>query len=274
MNLLSLEWKKFSDNSVVRLFVLMFLLTLPVTIFMFDQFQKAPPPFPQQKDIFGFPGIWEYQFYVASWLVFFFLGYVIIYMVTSEVDFKTMRQNIITGLTRKEYFLAKVFVILVIAFISTILYVLICLAFGYAYGEPPSFAGAFDKASMIFIGKYYLMNLAYMGFGLMLAMLIRKSGIAIFFYVTYVIFIEPMMRWAGAGYVLKDTDYMSLVNFLPLNAIEDLGPLPIYKKGMNIPNFGKDMEFLLTDNQAILSSAIYVLIFFGIAYYTFIKRDI
>lgn len=274
VNLLTLEWKKYKDNSVVKLFLLMFLITLPVTIFMFDQFKKAPPPFPQTEDIFSFPGIWEYQFYVASWLVFFFLGYVVIYMVTSEVDYKTMRQNIIAGLTRKEFFLAKISSILFIATISTILYILVCLAFGFFYNDPVSLEGAFDKNSLLFIAKYFLMNLAYMGFGLMLAMLIRKSGIAIFFYVSYIIFIEPVIKVLSASYLINETSITRFVNFLPLNAIEDLGPLPFYKLGTNLPSFADGMEFLLSDTEAIVSSLIYTGIFYAVAYWIFMRRDL
>jgi len=102
LHLLSLEIKKFRNNAVVDLFGIMFLVTMPTVIFVGKQFKDVPPPFPSTDKIFTFPGIWEYLGYVGNWLVFFFLGFIMLYIITSEVNFKTMRQNIITGLSRRD----------------------------------------------------------------------------------------------------------------------------------------------------------------------------
>lgn len=272
LRLLTLEWKKFKNNSVISLFALMFLITMPVTILMYDQFEKLPPPLPQKADIFSFPGIWEYQAYVGSWLVFFFLGFVMMYIITSEVNFKTMRQNIITGLTRKEFFMSKIGVMIVLAIISTIIYIITCLLYGYFYTEPHSFEGAFADGSMLFIFKYFLMNLGYMSFGLMIALLIRNSGIAIFFYVSYIIFIEMMLKWMVHKELVADTSLEHTMNYWPLNAIEDLTPNPFYKLGGG--SSGQEIIPLLTDNQAIIASSIFIMAFLGISYWSFMKRDI
>lgn len=246
----------------------MFLVTMPVVIFVGKQFKDVPPPFPSVSSIFKFPGVWESQGYVGNWLVFFFLGFIMLYIVTSEVNFRTMRQNIITGLSRNEYFMSKLLVALALSVIATVYYAIIVLAIGYFHADPYSLEGAFDNDMAIL--RFFLMCMGYLSFAMLLAFLLRRSGLAIFFYTCYIIFIETIIKMFVGAKILKS----DIVNFLPLNAIEDLMPNPLYKLSDYVPVKTADFQFLLTQNEAMVSSTIYILMFIGLAYWNFKRRDI
>ena len=267
-NLLSLEIKKFRNNAVVDLFGLMFLITMPTIIFIGKEFKNLPPPIPSSSVIFEFPGIWSYLGYAGNWLVFFFLGFIVLYTVTSEVDYKTMRQNIITGLSRKDYFLSKFYIVLSLSVFATLYYVIIALAIGYFHNDPYSLEGAFDNEMAI--PRYFLMCLGYTSFALFLGFLIRKSGIAIFFYLCYVIFMEIMLKWLVHFKAFQN----ETINYWPLNAIEDLMPFPPYTFVDNIPRKDLDFPFLLSHNHAMITSSIYILLFLGVSYWNFSRKDI
>lgn len=266
--LLRLEWEKFKDNAVVYLFGLMFLLTFPTTLFIGKEIKNLPPPLPSNAILFNFPTVWDYLGYTGNWLVFFFLGFIVMYMITSEVGFKTMRQNIISGYTRKDYFKAKLLVVLSLSIGATLLYTIIALTIGFFHNEPFSFDYAFENNYAV--PRFFIMCMGYMSFALMIAFIIRRSGIAIFTYISYIFFIEPVLKWwLHFGYIVKNES----INYWPLNAIEDLMPLPIFRFMEGIPRDDLDFPFLLSTNQAIITSSIYTIIFLSIAYYNFIKRD-
>jgi ABC-type transport system involved in multi-copper enzyme maturation permease subunit len=268
LHLLKLEWKKFKNNAVVNLFGLMFIITLPTVIFAGKEIKNLPAPLPSNSIFFNFPTVWDYQGYIGNWLVFFFLGFVVIYIITSEVGFKTMRQNIITGMTRKGYFLAKLYTIISLSLAATLLYTIICFLIGAFHAEEFSISAAFDNNYAI--PRFFLMCMGYLSFGLMIAFLIRKSGIAIFTYISYIIFIEPLIKWNIHFRLFKNAS----VNYWPMNTIEDLTPLPLFRYVENIPRQDLDFAFLMPYSHAMLFSTIYILIFIAIAYRSFLKRDI
>lgn len=267
-NLLSLELKKFRNNAVVDLFGIMFLITFPTVIFIGKEFRDLPPPLPSNSIFFEFPGVWNYQGYVGNWLVFFFLGFIILYIVTAEVDFKTMRQNIITGFSRKDYFLSKLYVVIAFSVLATLYYIIVVLAIGYFHADPYSFEGAMDNEMAIL--RFFLMCMGYLSFALMLGFLIRRSGVAIFFYICYVFFIEAVMKWWLHFQIVQN----ETINYWPLNAIEDLMPFPPYNFVENLPRKDLDFPFLLSHNHAMVTTALYVALFIGIAYWDFNRRDI
>jgi len=268
LHLLALEWKKFKGNAVCQLLSIMFLVLMPTLLFFGKELSDVPPPLPSNDVFFNFPTIWEYNGYVGNWLVFFFLGFIAIYIITSEVNNKTLRQSIIIGMTRKQFFLGKLSVIVVLTLFATVLYTICTLVIGGFHADSFSFSAAFDNDQAIL--RFFLMTLGYLSFGLMLGFVIRRSGIAIFTYLSYIMFIELIIRWAIHFNTFKD----NTMNFYPMNAIEDLMPNPFFKYAELIPRKDLDFSFLLTYNEAIITTSIYIVIFIGLSYWNFMKKDI
>lgn len=265
IQLLQLEWMKFRKNSVVQMLLWIFLLFFPSLIFIGkeESFTKNNP-FLTSDSFFKFPGVWSWLGYDGNWMIFFALGFLVVYMTSIEISYKTMRQNIITGLTRKQYFLSKVLVVLVFTVLATILYAVLGFAIGWVHTPNPTFEFAMDNDWAI--GRYFLMCLGYLSFALLIGFAIKNSGLAVLTYLSYGILIEPMIRWLGHTQIWDGNSR----NYYPLNAMEDLMPMPLYKAAGYLKNLE---QMVLPYSHAAIVSAISIVLFIGLAYYIFVKRD-
>ena len=270
LRLLKLEWSKFSKNNVIVLLTSFFALFFPASLYIGKLFPDDLPAFlPGKQVFFNFPTVWEYLGYAGNWTVFFFMGVMIIYTVTIEVSNKTMRQSIINGQSRQQFFFSKYLTILVLCLIITLYYTIITLIVGFTSTPNPSLSLAFENDMAI--PRFFLMSFGYMNFAIFLAFMFRKSGIAVFFYLTYVMIIEMLIKWlVGINWL----DLGVAVNFLPLNAIEDLMPMPWLHYADFFQNGDIDFPILLTYTEACIATAVYGLLFLGISYFSFMKRDI
>lgn len=268
-SLLALEYAKFRKSAVIGLLTISFAIMMPTVIFVGKEFKNLPKPLPGNEIFFNFPTVWDYLGYAGSWLVFFFLGLISVFIVVNEVSFKTFRQNIIIGLTRRTYFLSKVYSIIAISLLATLYYTIIGFGIGAVHATEFSLTEAFSDTSWA-IPRFFLMTLGYTSFGLLCGFLLRRSGIAVLFYLCYILMIEPLIKWAVHFRFFKN----ETVNYYPLNSIEDLMPNPLFRFADLIPRKDLDFSFLLTYQQATLSSIVWIVIFLGLAYYSFIKRDI
>jgi ABC-type transport system involved in multi-copper enzyme maturation permease subunit len=113
-------------------------------------FANVPPPMPGSITFYEFPTVWDYQGYVGNWFVSFCLGFMMVYMITSEVSNRTQRQSIINGLTRKEYWLSKITVLVSLSVVATLIYVISSLLLGIIHTDGYTNVRSF----LYFIGSY------------------------------------------------------------------------------------------------------------------------
>ncbi len=273
LHLLHLEWKKLKYYRLFTVLIGLYLIGMPamyVAIQNMPGFGEALPN--GAKSFFSFPYIWKYLGYQGSWMTFFCFGFLGVMLVTMEVSNKTMRQNVITGMSRERFFLGKVYAMLAISLFATLYYVLLVMVFGYMntdYIMPSRITDHLD-----FIPRYWLMTFSYMSFAFLLGMLIRRGGIALFAYFSYVIIGEPILRYGVHQKIFGVSDYM---NYYPLNAIEDVVPMPFpdnMLKGPMEQAQESGLTFFLSISDAVIFSSIYTFIFLGLAYWIFKKRDL
>ncbi len=267
LKLLKLEWSKFSKNTVITLLTTFFFIFLPTTLFFGKYVKEAASKFSMNINILGAPGIWDYLGYAGNWIVFFFLGVLIIYTITIDVANKTMRQNILTGLSRKEYFLSKFLVVIFFSTLATLYYTIAAIAVAYFNTEDLTVSALFDNEWAI--ARFWLMSFAYMNFAMFLAFIFRKSGIAVFLYLTYMILAEPLLKLLIRSYIM-DNKY---INYLPMNVAEDLMPAPIVKMTAEMGGPGNAQVYLPFGEASVLT-IIYAAMFLGFTYYYFLKKDL
>lgn len=265
--LIKIEWAKFRKNNVIILLTTFFCLFLPTSLYFATIMPTLPAMFPSKDSFFQFPGIWKYIGYSGNWMTFFFLGVVAIYLVSIEVNNKTMRQSIINGLSRKDFFLSKVLSVTIISIGATIIYALLGIIIGIINTDDVTFSKIFDNSFAI--PRFFIMTLGYLSFALFIVLWIRKSGIAIFLYISYGIIIEPLIRY---GIIEKVSD-SGITNYFPLNVFEDLMPNPAFSFAENIPT-NVNFNYLLTYTEATIYSIVYIVIFFALSYLSIIKKDV
>ncbi|MCB0635144.1 MAG: hypothetical protein KDC54_00925, partial [Lewinella sp.] len=119
------------------------------------------------------------------------------------------------------------------------------------------------------IPTYFLMCMGYMLFGLMLGLLIRRTGVTIFVYFGYILFLESVIRY----YCMFELEAGRGMQFLPLNAIEDLAPVP---SSQIAEQFLQEQGFsmFLSTTEATVASILYMGLFIAIAWWRLRRADL
>lgn len=228
--------------------------------------------------IFNFPYIWHFNTYIAAILKFFLL-LVIVSMMSNEYSYKTLKQNLIDGLSKKEFILSKFYTVIAFALISTIFVFVVSLILGLIYSD-------YDESSIIFSDMEYLLAffvklLGFFSFGLFLGILIKRSAFAVAGMLVWLIgesIFKGYLYWSfrGAENVSEKVD--RFMQFLPLEAMTNLIKEPFSKLGAvrSAANtmgeaFTKsyDVEFL-----AIVIVLFWTFIFIFSSYKILEKRDL
>ena len=265
--LLKLEYSKFRKSTVIILLTTMFMVFFPFSLTIARLFKDLPAVLPSEKVFIQFSTVWEYLGYAGNWMVFFFLGVMLIYTITLEVSYKTLRQSIIIGMTRQQYFASKVYLLLVLSVIATLYYTLIALVVGFI--NTPDADISLALANEWAIPRFFLMCIGYLSFAMMIAYLIRNSGLAVFLYLSTVLLVEPLIRLGHVKFLGA-----KFQNYYPMNCVEDNMPLPLLKMADYVKSSEVDLTVLLSYKMAAIMTVIWTIIFIGISYYNFTKRDL
>ena len=91
VELLKIEYLKVKHYTVVRAFLLLFVILLPLLFYGMGMIEF--PLYPSKGELFGFSSVWKYLTYIASFFNVF-PAILIIVLVCNEVTFKTQKQNV------------------------------------------------------------------------------------------------------------------------------------------------------------------------------------
>ncbi|MEM1321255.1 MAG: ABC transporter permease [Bacteroidota bacterium] len=270
LHLLGLEWKKIRYYRTFQVLVVLFIIALPGIMMIPKTFSSLPDEIISKDMFYMFPNGWKFFGYVGNWLAFFFLGFLAVISATTEYANKTLRQNIITGLSRRQFFSAKLSFIIAISLAATLYYTFVCLLFGFTHTETIYMSKVFQEADLI--PRFFLMCLGYTSFGLLVGLLIRRTGIALFLYLSYVMIIELILRYPIHMRFFTNRS----IHFYPMNAIEDLVPIDIPPFNQLADEFmdENNFSFFLTPTEAVITSSFYIGLFLLGSYLLLEKRDL
>ena len=126
--------------------------------------------------LYHFPDVWQNLIYVGGFFKFV-LGVMVIISVTNEFAYRTVRQNVIDGLSRLEFVQSKVMTNAVLAGISTVLLFLIALITGLIYSPEIRFSELLNDIE--FFPAYFLQVFGYLSFALLISIFINRAGLTI-----------------------------------------------------------------------------------------------
>ncbi|MBC3847255.1 ABC transporter permease subunit [Winogradskyella echinorum] len=175
--------------------------------------------------IFNFPIIWHITTFFASYFKFFF-AIVVVSMIGNEYSNKTLKQNLIDGLSKKEFILSKFYTIVFFSLCATILIGLATFLIGLYYSS-------YTEATIIFreiefLLAYFVKLVGFFSLCLFFGMLLKRSAFALGFLVILYI-LEWIVFW-GAYEVFGNADSAFKVkNFLPLESMYKLIDQPIQR---------------------------------------------
>ena len=218
--LLNIEFHKLKHNKASRVLSIIYfgLLTSIALIaaikFEFGSFKLHLA----DAGIFNFPYIWHFNTFVASTMKFFLL-LVIVSMMANEYSNKTLKQNLIDGLSKKEFILSKFYTVVVFAAISTVFVFVVSLILGLIYSDYNELVIIFSDLD--FLLAFFIKLVGFFSLGLFFGILVKRSAFAIGAMFVWWIFEWVIFGLLGWKVVSWDTA-MKIKGYLPLEAMSNL----------------------------------------------------
>ncbi|UXP31264.1 ABC transporter permease [Reichenbachiella agarivorans] len=265
-SLIKLEWIKNKANPTFWILMAVYIAATYVilstgTILMNATYEftsnQETQDFPQIT-IYDFPGIWHNMSYIGSF-VRILLAIIVIVNISNEISYRTLRQNIIDGLSVESFLKSKLIFIVLLATVATITLFVISMYFGLTYSITQEVDTMFSNLD--FIGAYFIEIFGYLCFALFITLWIKKSGMSIMFVLAYSILFEPFFGW-----VILGSDGW-LINLLPINALDNLIQSPI-----NLMDPDAVQETVEMGELGIALA--WIIGFIGLAYFMLTKRDL
>lgn len=225
MHLLKIDLKKMTSYRTFWVICGIYFFTLIVGAASGMEFLKALSRliegFGQQINItriplYHFPDIWQNLAWSGG-LLKMGLAIMVVVSITNEYTYRTLRQNIIDGLSRKEFLISKIYTNLLLSLFSMVSVFLIAVVTGLIYSPELDFP--FGLTGIDFYPAYFLEIFAFLSFALMLGFFVQRSGLTIIL-LLFSYLIELIIKENIDDYV------PALTPFFPLESIMNLVPMP------------------------------------------------
>ncbi|WP_027138877.1 ABC transporter permease [Gaetbulibacter saemankumensis] len=230
LRLLSLELQKLLLNRTSKIlifisfilpFFVILLSSLKINVFGFFTLELG------ELGIFNFPVIWHLTTFFASQFKFFF-AIVVVSMIGNEYSNKTIKQNLIDGLSKKEFILSKFYTIIFFSIVSTLLIGMISLSIGMYYSSYTEFSLIIRETN--FLLAYLVKLIGFFSLCLFFGMLAKRSAFALAF--IFILFILEWILFALMTWKINMDIAEKIQNFFPLKSMYNLIEQPIQRIAM------------------------------------------
>ena len=228
LRLLNIELQKLIQNRTSKIlifvsfilpFTVLVLSSIKINFFGFFTLELG------ELGIFNFPIIWHITTFFAAQFKFFF-AIVVVSMIGNEYSNKTIKQNLIDGLSKKEFILSKFYTIVFFSLAATVLIGLATFLIGLYYSS-------YTEATIIFreidfLLGYFVKLVGFFSLCLFFGMLLKRSAFALAF-----LFILYIVEWIIFGVVTWQADSADIgfkvKNCLPLESMYKLIDQPFQR---------------------------------------------
>lgn len=230
LRLLNIELQKIRYNKAARvLTIVYFVLITFIALIASIEFNFGDINFRvADQGIFNFPFIWHFNAYMGA-ILKIFLAIVIVSMMSNEYSYLTLKQNLIDGLSKKEFVLSKFITVVLFAAISTIFLFVVSLTLGLSFSDYTELGIIFSDLEYLL--AYFIKLIAFFSFCLFLGVLVKRSAFALGFLIIWFILEKigfVILKWQ----VFKDSDMAETISqFFPLEAMSNLIKEPFTRLG-------------------------------------------
>lgn len=277
LRLLNIEYHKlrFSKSSrvlVTTYFILITFIALIASIeFNFGNvnFRLA------DQGIFNFPYIWHFNSYIAA-LLKLFLAIVIVSMMSNEYSNRTIKQNLIDGLSKKEFILSKFLTVVSFAFFSTIFLFIVSLILGLFFSDYTEFSIIFSD--MEYLLAYFIKLTGFFAFCMFLGIFVKRSAFALgFLFIWWIL--ESIARGVMEYKIFRDSNIAeNIAQFFPLESMALLVKEPFSRLNA-VQSAANQLGSEITKDYSIhwyqlLIVILWIAIFVYLSYLLLKKRDL
>ncbi|MBP2282593.1 ABC-type transport system involved in multi-copper enzyme maturation permease subunit [Flavobacterium sp. CG_23.5] len=172
-----------------------------------------------EMGIFNFPFIWHFNTYIAA-ILKLFLAIVIVSMMANEYSYGTLKQNLIDGMSKKEFILSKFLTILLFAVASTVFIFILSLILGFSFSSYTEIGIVFSDLEYLL--AYFIKLVGFFSFCLFLGILVKRSAFALGFLLVWNI-IEGIAKGILTFKIFPDSKIASyIMQFFPLESMSNL----------------------------------------------------
>lgn len=224
--LLNIELQKLWKNRASKVLILTYFILLSfIALLASVNFKIIGIDFRlADQGIFNFPYIWHFNTWIAA-ILKLFLAIVIVSMMANEYTYGTLKQNLIDGLSKKEFIQSKVLTVILFALGSTIFIFIMTLILGYSFSSYTETSIVFSDLQ--YIGAYFIKLAAFFSFCLFIGILIKRSAFAIGFIFVWFI-AEKIIEGLLWGFVVTKKEVLNqYMQFFPLESMSNLIKEPI-----------------------------------------------
>ena len=220
--------------------------------------------------VFNFPIIWHITTFFSALFKFFF-AIVVVSMIGNEYSNKTLKQNLIDGLNKKEFILSKFYVIIFFSLISTIIIFILSLVLGLIYSSYDEFHIIIQE--MEFLIAYFVKLVGFFSFCLFLGVLAKRYGFALAF-----LFTDLILEWVVLGIITWKGNYelaQKVQDFLPLTSMSNLIKQPFQRIAMTKFPGNSDIIYDYSVHfESVLIVILWTVFFVYSSYKLLKKRDL
>jgi ABC-2 type transport system permease protein len=207
--------------------------------------------------LYHFPDVWLNLIWFSGWFKIV-LAIMVVISVTNEYSYRTVRQNIIDGLSRQEFIVSKILTNTLLSLMSVVMIFLIGLVTGLIYSPSDAYGDLFKDVE--FFLAYFLEIFFFLSYTMMMSILIQRAGLTII-----VVLLSQMIELI---ITLNIDDYFpSIIPYFPMKSLWGMieCPYPRYA-------FQEIKDYLDPINVAVVAA--WAILFNYLAYRKLKKADI
>jgi len=225
VRLLQIEFIKLWNNRASKVLIISYFIILTsIALVAAIKFDIGPVKFHlAEVGIFNFPYIWHFNTFVTAFFKLF-LAIVIVSMMANEYSNKTIKQNLIDGLSKKEFILSKFLTVITFSFVSTIFVFVVSLILGLFYSDYNEISIIFSDLEFVF--AFFVKLIGFFSFCLFLGILVKRSAFALGFLIIWQI-IEGITRGLIRWKLFDSETTETIMGFFPLQSMFNLIKEPV-----------------------------------------------
>ncbi|HMI77855.1 MAG TPA: ABC transporter permease [Ferruginibacter sp.] len=228
-NLFKIEWLKIKTYRTFWILFGGFLISFPIgfSLLAYKYMESMQNTKTIEENLlkalldapFVFPKVWHASGWMGG-MFFILIAMLFILLITNEVQYRTHRQNIIDGWSRMDFLKAKFSVLIFFVVVSTLVVFIMGLIVGSIYSTSTTniFAGVY------YVGYFALMATLYLMLAFLIAILIKRTGLAIIIYFAIVCIVDNVI---GGIFTIRESQ---LGYYMPLEVVDSLLPFPFKPK--------------------------------------------
>jgi len=279
--LIQIEWlKNYSYFPVILFSSIYFILVIGFT--MLCSIKSIPilgiPVNIRDQGFLNFPQIWNFLTYITA-LLKIFLGLIIIFTISNEFTSKMFKQNVIDGLSKKEFILSKVLTIGLLSLISTLVVFFMGLILGFSFSKTSDFTLVFKE--FYFILGYFLKLFTFLSFLFFITVLLKRVVfVFLSFFLWWIVELillvveyssKVVEKFDNQGNRITEVPFL-ISDYLPLNVMSNLIDEPFQRIQLVSQLTGGSFEYTIPYG-AIVASLLYSTLFILGSYWLVKRKD-